>query len=98
VTVSSATLCHAANADYRLLVVGDCCSDGDEEAHRVLLEKVGRPPSLMRWESRRPSGLGGRRRHCSVSIAPPGALAFLRRAGRGRHDGPGCQQAPSDDE
>jgi nicotinamidase-related amidase len=34
------TLRHAADADYRLLVVGDCCSDGDEEAHRVLLEKV----------------------------------------------------------
>jgi nicotinamidase-related amidase len=34
------TLCHAADADYKLLVVGDCCSDGDEEAHRVLLEKV----------------------------------------------------------
>src|SRR5277367_6794933 len=34
------TLCHAADADYRLLVVGDCCSDRDEETHRVLLEKV----------------------------------------------------------
>jgi hypothetical protein len=32
------TLCHAA--DYRLLVVGDCSSDGDEETHRVLPEKV----------------------------------------------------------
>jgi nicotinamidase-related amidase len=34
------TLCHAADADYRLLVVRDCCSGGDREAHRVLLEKV----------------------------------------------------------
>lgn len=34
------TLRHAADADYRLLVVGDCCSDRDEEAHLVLLEKV----------------------------------------------------------
>ena len=34
------TLSHAADADYRLLVVGDCCSDRDEETHRVLLEKV----------------------------------------------------------
>ena len=34
------TLRHAADADYRLLVVGDCCSDRDEEAHRMLLEKV----------------------------------------------------------
>lgn len=34
------TLRHAADADYRLLVVRDCCSDRDDEAHRVLLEKV----------------------------------------------------------
>ena len=34
------TLRHAADADYRLLVAGDCCSDRDEEVHRVLLEKV----------------------------------------------------------
>jgi nicotinamidase-related amidase len=34
------TLRHAADADYRPLVVGDCCSDGDEETHQVLLEKV----------------------------------------------------------
>jgi hypothetical protein len=33
------TLRHAADADYRRLIVGDCCSDGDEDAHRVLLEK-----------------------------------------------------------
>jgi nicotinamidase-related amidase len=31
------TLSHAADADYRLLVVRDCCSDGDKEVHRVLL-------------------------------------------------------------
>jgi nicotinamidase-related amidase len=34
------TLRHAADADYRLIVAGDCCSDGDDEVHRVLLEKV----------------------------------------------------------
>ena len=34
-------LLHSADADYWLLVVGDCCcSDGDEVSHRVLLEKV----------------------------------------------------------
>lgn len=27
-------------ADYRLVVVKDCCSDCDEEVHRVLLDKV----------------------------------------------------------
>jgi nicotinamidase-related amidase len=34
------TLRHAADADYRLLVVEDCCSDRDSEVHRVLFEKV----------------------------------------------------------
>jgi nicotinamidase-related amidase len=34
------TLRHAADADYRLVVVRDCCSDRDEEVHRVLMEKV----------------------------------------------------------
>lgn len=31
---------HAADADYRLVVVKDCCADADEEVHRVLTEKV----------------------------------------------------------
>jgi len=34
------TVRHAADADYRIVVVGDCCSDRDPEVHRVLLEKV----------------------------------------------------------
>jgi nicotinamidase-related amidase len=34
------TLRHAADADYRLVAVRDCCSDRDEEVHRVLMEKV----------------------------------------------------------
>lgn len=34
------TLCHAADADYRLVVVEDCCADFDPEVHRVLTEKV----------------------------------------------------------
>ncbi len=34
------TLRHAADADYRLVVVADCCVDADEEVHRVLTEKV----------------------------------------------------------
>jgi nicotinamidase-related amidase len=34
------TLRHAADADYRVRVVRDCCSDRDEEVHRVLMEKV----------------------------------------------------------
>jgi nicotinamidase-related amidase len=34
------TVRHAADADYRLLVIKDCCADADEEVHRVLTEKV----------------------------------------------------------
>ena len=34
------TVRHGADADYRLIVVRDCCSDRDEEVHRVLTEKV----------------------------------------------------------
>ncbi len=30
----------AADADYEMTVVADCCADGDEEVHRVLTEKV----------------------------------------------------------
>jgi nicotinamidase-related amidase len=34
------TLRHAADADYRVVVVEDCCSDRDAEVHRVLTERV----------------------------------------------------------
>jgi nicotinamidase-related amidase len=34
------TLRHAADADYRSVVVEDCCADRDPEVHRVLTEKV----------------------------------------------------------
>lgn len=34
------TIRHAADADYRLVVVRDCCGDADPEVHRVLTEKV----------------------------------------------------------
>jgi nicotinamidase-related amidase len=34
------TLRHAADADYRVVVVEDCCADRDAEVHRVLMEKV----------------------------------------------------------
>lgn len=34
------TLRHAADADYRLVVVRDCCSDADPEVHACLLDKV----------------------------------------------------------
>jgi len=34
------TVRHAFDRDYRLLVVGDCCADGDAEVHQVLLGKV----------------------------------------------------------
>jgi nicotinamidase-related amidase len=34
------TLRYAADMDYRLSVLADCCADGDPEVQRVLLEKV----------------------------------------------------------
>jgi len=34
------TVRHAADADYRIVVVADCCGDADAEVHRVLTEKV----------------------------------------------------------
>ncbi|HEV7981198.1 isochorismatase family cysteine hydrolase [Amycolatopsis sp.] len=34
------TLRDAADHDYRLLVLADCCADPDPEVHRVLVEKV----------------------------------------------------------
>lgn len=34
------TLRHAADADYRLVVIEDCCTDRDPEVHRVLMSKV----------------------------------------------------------
>ncbi|HYW92628.1 MAG TPA: isochorismatase family cysteine hydrolase [Gammaproteobacteria bacterium] len=34
------TLRHAADADYRLFVLRDCCADGDPEVHACLLDKV----------------------------------------------------------
>ena len=30
----------AADIDYRLIVLSDCCADRDEEVHRVLTEKI----------------------------------------------------------
>lgn len=34
------TVRHAADADYRVVVVEDACADVDPEVHRVLMEKV----------------------------------------------------------
>lgn len=34
------TLLHASDADYRLIVVKDCCIDQDAEIHSILMEKI----------------------------------------------------------
>lgn len=34
------TLLHACDADYRLIVVKDCCADRDPEVHNCLVEKL----------------------------------------------------------
>jgi nicotinamidase-related amidase len=41
------TIRHAADADYRLVVVSDCCADPDPEVHRVLTEKVFARPATV---------------------------------------------------
>jgi len=45
------TLTEAADKDYRVTVLADCCADGDEEVHRVLITKVF--PSPWRRPDRR---------------------------------------------
>jgi len=34
------TLLHAADADYRLFVIRDCCADLDQDVHACLIEKM----------------------------------------------------------
>jgi nicotinamidase-related amidase len=34
------TLLHAADADYRLIVIKDCCADLDPEVHACLVDKI----------------------------------------------------------
>ncbi len=34
------TLREAADKDYRLTVISDCCADREEEVHRALLQQV----------------------------------------------------------
>lgn len=41
------TIRHAADADYRIIVVADCCADPDSEVHRVLIEKVSARPATV---------------------------------------------------
>jgi nicotinamidase-related amidase len=41
------TIRHAADADYRLVVVSDCCADPDPEVHRVLTERVFARPATV---------------------------------------------------
>ncbi len=45
------TLRHAADEDYRVVVVEDACADADAEVHRVLMEKVF--PGKPRWRAPR---------------------------------------------
>jgi nicotinamidase-related amidase len=49
-----ATVVEAADKDYQLTVLSDCCSDGDEETHRLLLNKIftkrGEVMTLEEWK------------------------------------------------
>ena len=41
------TVRYAADADYRLIVLEDCCADADPEVHHVLMTKVFRGQSTV---------------------------------------------------
>lgn len=50
ITTSGAVLTtvrSAADLDYRLVVIADCCTDMDEEVHRVLTEKIFPPQATV---------------------------------------------------
>jgi nicotinamidase-related amidase len=34
------TLLEASDADFEIVIIGDCCADTDDELHRVLLERL----------------------------------------------------------
>jgi nicotinamidase-related amidase len=53
------TVRHGADADYRLVVVKDCCADADEEVHRVLTEKVFVRQATVISASEAAAALGG---------------------------------------
>ena len=42
-----ATLLEAADKDYRLVVVSDCCADLDEQLHNCLVEKIFRRQAIV---------------------------------------------------
>ena len=41
------TVRQAADMDYRMIVIKDCCLDRDDEVHRVLTEKVFPPHTTV---------------------------------------------------
>jgi len=46
------TLREAADKDYKLTVLADCCADNDEEIHRVLINKVfPRQADVVEWSA-----------------------------------------------
>ncbi len=54
------TLRQAADLDYRLTVLGDCCADRDPEVHRILLERVFPSQADVVPATEWAAGLGGR--------------------------------------
>lgn len=34
------TVCFAADMDYKLVILSDCCADSDDELHNFLIEKI----------------------------------------------------------
>ena len=55
------TVRHAADADYRLIVLKDCCADRDPEVHRCLVDKVFPGQTTVVTAAEFLHALGGRR-------------------------------------
>jgi hypothetical protein len=79
---------HAADADWWSSAIAALTTTRKRIGCCLRRSFRARPPSRRLRDSRRPSGLGGRRHHCFVSIAPVGGSPLLTRAGRRLHDGP----------
>jgi len=71
------TLRHAAEADYRLVVLSDACADSDDEVHRVLMQKVFPRQAEVITVSEWIAGLTEPETGPVIENTPPG-----------RHDGP----------
>ncbi len=87
------TLREAADRDYRLTVLADCCADADEQVHRILLEQVFPRQAAVTTAGQWAAGLAGP----AAGLAGPAAeLAPPRCPGQRRRDTLGRLAADAD--